>query len=472
MLKQSIKIALFFAVACALPVPLYSYNASGLCSLGGSMSYPGCINIFGHMSASSITFTESSVSISGSVGAGEIDFRSNDVAISGSAKADRLSLSSVKKLAVSGVLEAKNVSSSGGIFTELTETSRFFLNRAQCDVFLFPTNDSAIKINFDDLGTASLKAHQGSFALSGTCGGTKASDPSLKVNDFTAAAAARNGQKQSPASNNAQKQGGVIILEVPAAKICSFDTTGTVYALEGMDVSNCMLPEGKEVVPFTKDFLQNNMQAMVRKKSGFLLNRFFALGASPDAIDQETGKSLLHYAVAHNLSSIVTVLLLAKANAQVFDRDGQTPVHQAILNNQRDVARAFFDKDVSYNLKNEQGKTLLECAATVSDDLFHWLLDEGATEADIMQLSDTQKQLFALYQSPVIRFMCRYRKATTISGITALLITAGIFAANHYGKISDEHQKKAHYAQYGFGGVGTAALLAGLEAYRKLNAIK
>lgn len=54
-------------------------------------------------------------------------------------------------------------------------------------------------------------------------------------------------------------------------------------------------------------------------------------GVEPDYKD-ETGSSLLHYAAADGLNSVVEELLKAKAEVTLVDKNGLSPLHKAALN--------------------------------------------------------------------------------------------------------------------------------------------
>lgn len=48
-----------------------------------------------------------------------------------------------------------------------------------------------------------------------------------------------------------------------------------------------------------------------------------------NSVDQETGKTALHYAANYDLGDVIDLLLINEANVNALDKDLNTPLHYA-----------------------------------------------------------------------------------------------------------------------------------------------
>ena len=98
-----------------------------------------------------------------------------------------------------------------------------------------------------------------------------------------------------------------------------------------------------------------------------ILNNLLEVGANPSLIDTECN-SLLHIAVSKSFISketaptAVKILLEHHANPNARDREGYTPLHRAILNNEIEKAIELVEGNADINLTTPDGDTALHLA--------------------------------------------------------------------------------------------------------------
>jgi hypothetical protein len=94
-------------------------------------------------------------------------------------------------------------------------------------------------------------------------------------------------------------------------------------------------------------------------------------GASPDAADADTGRSVLFYVASLDMSNpyradMLKELLARKVNVNKADNDGVTPLHEAVRNSRWDVMETLIANNADINARNRDGNTPLHVAMTAA----------------------------------------------------------------------------------------------------------
>ncbi len=90
-------------------------------------------------------------------------------------------------------------------------------------------------------------------------------------------------------------------------------------------------------------------------------------------IKSKLGKTPLCYT---DSPAIASVLLARRANPQKGDKEGNTPLHRAILNENWELADVLIQKGADVNVENDDGNTPINVAQTVR--AVQYLLEKGA----------------------------------------------------------------------------------------------
>ncbi len=111
-------------------------------------------------------------------------------------------------------------------------------------------------------------------------------------------------------------------------------------------------------------------------------------GASPDAADADTGRSVLYYVAALDMSNpyragMLKELLARKAEVNKADNEGMTALHEAARHARWDVMETLVANGANINARNVAGDTPLHVAMTVAlgnakTETMQRLLDLGA----------------------------------------------------------------------------------------------
>ena len=106
--------------------------------------------------------------------------------------------------------------------------------------------------------------------------------------------------------------------------------------------------------------------------------KWLAHGASPDAADVDTGRTVLYYVASLDMSNVYRAemlkeLLARNANLNKADNEGMTALHEAARYARWDVMEALIANNADINARNGQGNTPLHVAMTVA-------LGNGKTE--------------------------------------------------------------------------------------------
>jgi ankyrin repeat protein len=98
-----------------------------------------------------------------------------------------------------------------------------------------------------------------------------------------------------------------------------------------------------------------------RKERALDMITLFIRNNSPlNEIDYE-GSSLLTYSVSRNLVQIVLTLLENGADVDIQNaHDGSTPLHIAVLNNKKELVMILLSYRANLNIKNRQGQTPID----------------------------------------------------------------------------------------------------------------
>lgn len=108
-----------------------------------------------------------------------------------------------------------------------------------------------------------------------------------------------------------------------------------------------------------------------------------ALGAVLDQhpslvnLNDENGRTLLHYAAEAGSFGCVSVLLSRGADIEAKDILGETPLHRALARSRRIAAHVLLDAGANPNSTNAFGTTPTMYAALAGPDHFQVLVDRG-----------------------------------------------------------------------------------------------
>ncbi len=96
-------------------------------------------------------------------------------------------------------------------------------------------------------------------------------------------------------------------------------------------------------------------------------------------LQDNEGKTALHYAVERGDRSLIEYLLSQDANINAKDKKDNTPLHYALEQNNLDLARYLLSQKADVNVQNEEGKTLLHYAAEQDKkNIAEYLISQGA----------------------------------------------------------------------------------------------
>lgn len=116
--------------------------------------------------------------------------------------------------------------------------------------------------------------------------------------------------------------------------------------------------------------------------SGEMAERLLELGADPNG--QTSSGTPLHDVVMFSMGGtfeVLGVLLEAGANPNVLNSDGQSSLHEAVLNGADEIAYALIDGGADVNLRNGEDKTPLQLAREEGlGSITDMLVELGATE--------------------------------------------------------------------------------------------
>ncbi len=119
----------------------------------------------------------------------------------------------------------------------------------------------------------------------------------------------------------------------------------------------------------------------VKMNDVVILKAFFDAGVNPNAQNSE-GETLLTFAV-QNVETKTVNLLLDKADLNLKDKKGNSPIHLALLLNKDEILDKMLEKNADVNVgghdKKLDGQTVLYLAVVRNrEDLVQKLLDKGA----------------------------------------------------------------------------------------------
>lgn len=119
----------------------------------------------------------------------------------------------------------------------------------------------------------------------------------------------------------------------------------------------------------------------VKNNDVVILKAFFDAGIKPD-IQNQSGETLLTFAVQNSETKTVKALM-ERVNINLQDKNGNSPIHLALLKNKDDVLNALLEKGADVNIpgrdKMVEGQTVLYLAVIRNrQDLIEQLLAKGA----------------------------------------------------------------------------------------------
>lgn len=89
----------------------------------------------------------------------------------------------------------------------------------------------------------------------------------------------------------------------------------------------------------------------------------------------DAGQTLLHQAIENNQTDVAKYLVDKGADLNLPDTKGNTPLHIATKNNQTEVTKYLVDKGARLDLQNNEGKIPLDMADPSSTEMFYQEID-------------------------------------------------------------------------------------------------
>ncbi|KAB0791382.1 hypothetical protein PPYR_03182 [Photinus pyralis] len=149
-----------------------------------------------------------------------------------------------------------------------------------------------------------------------------------------------------------------------------------------------------------------------------LLNR----GAEIDAIDLETGNSLLHSATDKGPPGVVRALLKASDDLSARNNDGETALHLAIEREHLEITKLLLAKGADANSRNNGNDTCLHSAvATESSEMVMALLQYGAkTDATDGGGETPVSKAQTLGYSAIVNLLLKTAEKTNVGLVSAV----------------------------------------------------
>lgn len=161
--------------------------------------------------------------------------------------------------------------------------------------------------------------------------------------------------------------------------------------------------------------------AAVKARSLDDVRKWLERGASPDAADADTGRSILHYVASLDMSNpyragMLQELLARKVDVNQRDKDGVTALHEAARCARWDVMETLIAHDADINARTNAGNTPLHAAmaaalGTGKTETMQRLLNLGANSAIKNEKGYTpldaaiNREGFANFYATVISFL-------------------------------------------------------------------
>lgn len=94
-------------------------------------------------------------------------------------------------------------------------------------------------------------------------------------------------------------------------------------------------------------------------------------------IQDETGKTLLHYAVIGSAYDVIEILINKGADVNILDNKGESPIFDCAIKAKLAIAKTLIINYAKLNKPNKKGETLMHLAASKGDKTFIKLLVEN-----------------------------------------------------------------------------------------------
>ncbi len=192
------------------------------------------------------------------------------------------------------------------------------------------------------------------------------------------------------------------ILEEKKFDINSRDQHGDTPLLGAIRANNvntvlCLLYRGADPTKRNYDGFTPFQVAATREKNLDILNLLLATGKVDIDDGGKSGYTVLHWAVATSNVTAVDFLLSKRANPNVADQNGTTPLHvAAFCAIKTDVLGLILEKEVDINSREQNGDTPLSLAIRAKNVIgIKLLLEKGADPTVRNENSDTPIHLAA-----------------------------------------------------------------------------
>lgn len=118
-------------------------------------------------------------------------------------------------------------------------------------------------------------------------------------------------------------------------------------------------------------------KALINNKQSFISDNYNV------NMQDETGKTLLHYAVIGSAHDVIDILLKKGANVNLLDNELESPIFDCARKGKLEIAKSLIISHAQLNKPNKKGEYLIHLAATKGNKTFIQLLVENKSLTNI-----------------------------------------------------------------------------------------
>ncbi|CAB3981509.1 histone-lysine N-methyltransferase EHMT2-like isoform X4, partial [Paramuricea clavata] len=188
----------------------------------------------------------------------------------------------------------------------------------------------------------------------------------------------RNVEKVYRTSDKNPKKGSLsIAMNDHVSKTASQDQEGDYLKLGDTDVMYEIVKKACDESKFKRSRPSPRSLYFAAKQGNVLQVLVLAAGCNVNAtIPQEKHKTAMHSAAGAGHAHVLRLLCMIGGNLSCLDTNLQTPLFDAVENQQTQVVKYLISQDVNLNLKDSQGMTVLHVAAQKSNlEIINLLMD-------------------------------------------------------------------------------------------------
>lgn len=139
------------------------------------------------------------------------------------------------------------------------------------------------------------------------------------------------------------------------------------YKFDDFNLADYMEVYNKYDSKFASSKEQDFIWAAMEGKTGKMEDMIKEGGISLNAIDPTYGMSAMHWASISDEDDAIELLLKNKANTEVRDDEGFTPLHRAVMMKNEDIVKLLKEYHADVNAKSKNG-TPIEIAKALDED--------------------------------------------------------------------------------------------------------